>query len=68
MNRPLILSLFAAVVIVVMARPAYAREALRSSPFHRCVVAALAATPGEVIEVEIDGITGEVLEVSERPR
>jgi uncharacterized membrane protein YkoI len=52
MDRWFALSVVAAVGSVVATPFAHARDALLSSPFHRCVVAALAVKPGEVVEVE----------------
>lgn len=54
MNKGLILSLAmaAAGVGAVALQPAQARDAFRSSPFHRCTVAALAVKPGQVVKAE----------------
>jgi uncharacterized membrane protein YkoI len=53
MNKQLILALAAVAGIGVIAfPPAQARDTFRSSPFHRCAMAALAVKPGEVVKAE----------------
>ena len=52
MNTRFILCLAAAASIGVAFAPAHAGDAFRSSPFHRCTLAALAVKPGQVVKAE----------------
>ena len=47
-----VVTLIAATAGAVAVPSAHADNSFRNSPFHRCVNAALAAKPGEVLEVE----------------
>ena len=52
MNKGLILPLAVAGIGVIAFPPAQARDTFRSSPFHRCTMAALAVKPGRVVKAE----------------
>ncbi|MET0218229.1 MAG: PepSY domain-containing protein [Burkholderiales bacterium] len=53
MSKPTILLVVAVGAMAgFAATPAQAGDSTRSSPFHRCVNAALAVKPGQVLEVE----------------
>ena len=54
MNRTSMLFIFVAAGSATVDALAQARDAYQSSPFHRCVAAALAVKPGKVIETEQD--------------
>lgn len=58
MKAPLAVCIVTAGVVGAFALPAQAHGPGRSTPFHRCVNAALAAKPGKVVEVELESKEG----------